>query len=40
MVTLKERRTLVLCHREMPLSLIDIENYRTLTLAGAIVCPA
>jgi len=23
-----------------PLSLIDIENMRTLTLAGAIVCPA
>lgn len=39
MVTLKERRPLVVCHREMPLSLIDIENYRTLTLAGAIICP-
>ncbi len=39
MVTLKERRTLVVCHREMPLSLVDIENYRTLTLAGAIICP-
>ncbi len=39
MVTLKERRPLIVCHRETPLSLIDIEAYRTLTLAGAIVCP-
>lgn len=39
MVTLKERRTLVVCHRETPLSLIDIENMRALALAGAIVCP-
>lgn len=39
MVTLKERRPLIVCHRETPLSLIDIENYRTLTLAGAILCP-
>jgi flavin prenyltransferase len=39
MVTLKERRPLIVCHREMPLSLIDIENYRQLALAGAIVCP-
>ncbi len=39
MVTLKERRPLIVCHRETPLSLIDIENMRALTLAGAIVCP-
>jgi 4-hydroxy-3-polyprenylbenzoate decarboxylase len=39
MVTLKERRPLIVCHRETPLSLIDIENMRTLALAGAIVCP-
>lgn len=39
MVCLKERRPLILCHRETPLSLIDIENMRTLTLAGATVCP-
>lgn len=39
MVTLKERRPLIVCHRETPLSLVDIENMRTLTLAGAIVCP-
>lgn len=39
MVTLKERRPLIVCHRETPLSLIDIENMRTLTLAGAVICP-
>jgi 4-hydroxy-3-polyprenylbenzoate decarboxylase len=38
-VTLKERRRLIVCHRETPLSLIDIEAMRTLTLAGAIICP-
>jgi polyprenyl P-hydroxybenzoate/phenylacrylic acid decarboxylase-like protein len=38
-VALKERRRLVLAHREMPLSPIDINNYKTLTDAGAIVAP-
>lgn len=39
-VTLKERRRLILVHREMPLSPIDVNNYKTLTDAGAIIAPA
>lgn len=39
-VCLKERRRLILVHREMPLSPIDVNNYKTLTDAGAIIAPA
>jgi flavin prenyltransferase len=39
-VTLKERRRLILVHREMPLSPIDVNNYKILTDAGAILAPA
>jgi len=39
-VTLKERRKLVLAHREMPLSPMDVTAYKLLTDAGAIVAPA
>jgi 4-hydroxy-3-polyprenylbenzoate decarboxylase len=36
-VTLKERRRLVIAHREMPLSAIDVNNYKVLTDAGVII---
>ncbi len=39
-VTLKERRRLVLVHREMPLSPIDVNNYKTLSDAGVILASA
>lgn len=40
MVTLKERRRLIVVHREMPLGLIEIRNMLALAEAGAIICPA
>lgn len=39
-VMLKERRTLILVHRETPISLIHVENMRLLLQAGATILPA
>ena len=39
-VTLKERRRLIILHRESPLTLADIRNMETLTLMGATIMPA
>ena len=39
-VVLKERRRVIIVHREMPLGIIEIKNMLELAQAGAIICPA
>lgn len=39
-VVLKEKRKLICMARDTPYNLVHIRNMETLTLAGAIICPA
>lgn len=39
LVTLKERRPLIIAHRESPLTLIDLRNMAALTESGATIAP-
>jgi 4-hydroxy-3-polyprenylbenzoate decarboxylase len=39
-VIIKERRKLIVVPREIPFSIIHLDNMRKLTEAGAIICPA
>jgi 4-hydroxy-3-polyprenylbenzoate decarboxylase len=39
-VNLKQRRRLILVHREIPVTTIDLENMKRIAQAGGVICPA